>query len=62
MRRMRERKQNSKPAMLNLVSLMDIFTILVFFLMLNSSEVEVLDVSSNIKLFLAGTRDIHFCN
>ena len=50
MRRMKDRKQTSKPAMLNLVSLMDIFTILVFFLMLNSSEVEVLDVSSNIKL------------
>ena len=36
--------------MLNLVSLMDIFTILVFFLMVNSSDVEVLQTSSDIKL------------
>ena len=35
---------------LNLVSLMDIFTILVFFLMVNSSEVEVLQTNSKIKL------------
>lgn len=39
-----------KPATLNMVSLMDIFTILVFFLMLNSSEVEMLEMSSKIKL------------
>ena len=32
------------------MSLMDIFTILVFFLMVNSSEVEVLQTSSKIKL------------
>jgi biopolymer transport protein ExbD len=43
-------KKHRKPASLNLVSLMDIFTILVFFLMVNSSEVEVLDTSSKIKL------------
>ena len=35
---------------LNLVSLMDIFTILVFFLMINSSDVEVLQTSSDVKL------------
>ncbi len=46
----RKSRKNVKPAMLNLVSLMDIFTILVFFLMLNSSEVEMLETSSNIKL------------
>ena len=46
----RERQKKAKPATLNLVSLMDIFTILVFFLMVNSSDVEVLEASSNIKL------------
>lgn len=35
---------------LNLVSLMDIFTILVFFLLVNSGEVEVLQTDKNIKL------------
>ena len=39
-----------KTAALNLVSLMDIFTILVFFLMVNSSEVEVLQNNSKIEL------------
>ena len=43
-------KKSRKFAGLNLVSLMDIFTILVFFLMVNSSEVEVLQTSSKIKL------------
>ena len=43
-------KKRTKGASLNLVSLMDIFTILVFFLMVNSSEVEVLQTSSNIVL------------
>ncbi|MEM1436886.1 MAG: biopolymer transporter ExbD [Pseudomonadota bacterium] len=46
----REKQQKRKSAPLNLVSLMDIFTILVFFLMVNSSEVEVLQTSSDIKL------------
>ncbi|WP_317932543.1 biopolymer transporter ExbD [Halioxenophilus sp. WMMB6] len=35
---------------LNLVSLMDIFTILVFFLLVNSSDVEVLQTNDAIKL------------
>ena len=35
---------------LNLVSLMDIFTILVFFLLVNSSDVEVLSADKDIKL------------
>lgn len=48
--RARRQKQKKKTAALNLVSLMDIFTILVFFLMVNSSEVEVLQTSSDIKL------------
>ena len=43
-------KKHAKSASLNLVSLMDIFTILVFFLMVNSSEVEVLQTNSKIKL------------
>jgi biopolymer transport protein TolR len=43
-------KKHRKGATLNLVSLMDIFTILVFFLMANSSEVEVLQTNSKIKL------------
>jgi len=46
----RKRQKNAKPATLNLVSLMDIFTILVFFLMVNSSDVEVLEMEANIKL------------
>ena len=49
-KRRRERQKKGKVAALNLVSLMDIFTILVFFLMVNSSEVEVLQTSSKIKL------------
>ncbi|MEM9624213.1 MAG: biopolymer transporter ExbD [Pseudomonadota bacterium] len=48
--RRRQRQKKGKAAGLNLVSLMDIFTILVFFLMVNSSEVEVLQSSSKIKL------------
>jgi len=43
-------KKHGKGGSLNLVSLMDIFTILVFFLMVNSSEVEVLQTSSEIEL------------
>jgi biopolymer transport protein ExbD len=49
-RRRRNKQKRGKVAALNLVSLMDIFTILVFFLMVNSSEVEVLQTSSKIKL------------
>lgn len=43
----RRLKQGSK---LNLVSLMDIFTILVFFLLVNSGDVEVLQTDKSIKL------------
>lgn len=43
-------KKHGRSAGLNLVALMDIFTILVFFLMVNSSEVEVLQSNSKIKL------------
>lgn len=43
------RRMQGSPK-LNLVSLMDIFTILVFFLMVNSGDVEVLQSDKNIKL------------
>lgn len=39
-----------KPARLHLVSLMDIFTILVFFLLINSGDAEILKVSKHIDL------------
>lgn len=40
----------SQVSKLNLVSLMDIFTILVFFLLVNSGDVEVLQADKSIKL------------
>lgn len=40
-RMQRNHKRNNKAGGLNLTALMDIFTILVFFLMVNQSEVEV---------------------
>lgn len=43
-------KRNTRSGTLNLVSLMDIFTILVFFLLVNSSEVETLPKSENLQL------------
>ena len=46
----RHHKRTKKQPGLNLVSLMDIFTILVFFLLVNSSEVEVLQSNKDIKL------------
>ncbi len=42
--------RNKGTAMLNLVSLMDIFTILVFFLLVNSSNVETLPNVKNLQL------------
>lgn len=45
----RHKRAKSQPK-LNLVSLMDIFTILVFFLLVNSSDVEVLQNNKSIKL------------
>ena len=50
--RMDQRHKRSKKASvaLNLVSLMDIFTILVFFLLVNSSDVEVLPNTKDIQL------------
>jgi biopolymer transport protein ExbD len=50
-KRMQKRHNRAKRAgELNLVSMMDIFTILVFFLLVNSSDVEVLPSSSDIEL------------
>jgi biopolymer transport protein ExbD len=46
----RHHKRSKSQPKLNLVSLMDIFTILVFFLLVNSSEVEVLQTNKSIKL------------
>ncbi|WP_295800878.1 biopolymer transporter ExbD [uncultured Microbulbifer sp.] len=49
--KLKGRKQRRhKQTKLNLVSLMDIFTILVFFLLVNSSDVEVLQSDKTIKL------------
>ena len=48
-RRARQQKKG-KTAALNLVSLMDIFTILVFFLLVNSSDGEVLPSHKSVKL------------
>jgi biopolymer transport protein ExbD len=46
----RHHTRHKKGSGLNLVSLMDIFTILVFFLLVNSSEVEVLPNSKDVQL------------
>jgi len=46
----RHHKRNSRIPSLNLVSLMDIFTILVFFLLVNSSDGEVLPSTRNVTL------------
>lgn len=49
-RRQRHYKRMHRAGGLNLVSMMDIFTILVFFLMINSSDVKVVDQSADIQL------------
>lgn len=50
-KRMEKRHRRGKlGGALNLVSLMDIFTILVFFLLVNSSEVEVLPNAKDVQL------------
>ena len=48
--RMERHHKRAKPATLSLISLMDIFTILVFFLLVNQSEVSALDPPKNIEL------------
>ncbi len=50
-RRIRRMARNRKPfAKMNLTSLMDVFTILVFFLLVNSATTEVLESPKQIKL------------
>jgi len=49
-RMQRHQRRTSNAASLNLVSLMDIFTILVFFLMVNSSDVKVLQQDKSVVL------------
>jgi len=49
-RKARHHKRLGKTSKLNLVALMDIFTILVFFLMVNQSEVRVLQNTKELKL------------
>lgn len=49
-RRQRHYQRMHKGGGLNLVSMMDIFTILVFFLMINSSDVKVVDQTPDIHL------------
>lgn len=46
----RHHARNRKPAGLHLVSLMDIFTILVFFLLVNSADVQTLEPPKTLKL------------
>ncbi|MFK7895775.1 MAG: ExbD/TolR family protein [Myxococcota bacterium] len=50
-RRMNRMSRNrKKPPKMNLTSLMDVFTILVFFLLVNSANTEVLETPKQIKL------------
>lgn len=49
-KRMARHHQRSKPAALSLVSLMDIFTILVFFLLVNSAEIQTLEPPKSLTL------------
>lgn len=49
MKRMARASKQRKPS-LNLVSLMDVFTILVFFLLVNSSSSDVMEQPKNVKL------------
>ncbi|KZY29524.1 MULTISPECIES: biopolymer transporter ExbD [unclassified Oleiphilus] len=52
-RMQRHYRRMHKTGGLNLVSLMDIFTILVFFLMVNSSDVKVLQQDKSVELPLS---------
>jgi biopolymer transport protein ExbD len=49
-KRMKRHHARNRPAMLSLVSLMDIFTILVFFLLVNSAEVKSLEPPKAVTL------------
>jgi len=49
-RKSARKTQRRRPTTLNLIALMDIFTILVFFLMVNQSDVEVIPTQTLVKL------------
>ena len=49
-RMQRHHKRNKQPASLNMVSLMDIFTILVFFLLVSATDQESIPTMKDIKL------------
>ncbi len=49
-KRMARHHGRKKPASLSLVSLMDIFTILVFFLLVNSAEIQTLEPPKSLSL------------
>ncbi len=49
-KRMARHHGRKKPASLSLVSLMDIFTILVFFLLVNSAEIQTLESPKSLSL------------
>lgn len=49
-KRMARHHARTKPAALSLVSLMDIFTILVFFLLVNSAEIQTLEPPKSLSL------------
>ncbi|MGQ0430104.1 MAG: ExbD/TolR family protein [Gammaproteobacteria bacterium] len=49
-KRMARHHERQKPAALSLVSLMDIFTILVFFLLVNSAEIQTLEPPRSLTL------------
>jgi biopolymer transport protein TolR len=53
----RHYKRMDQSGGLNLVSLMDIFTILVFFLMVNSSDVKVLQQDKSIELPISSAKE-----
>lgn len=49
-RRQRKQARQRKGMTLNIISLIDIFTVLVFFLLLNSTELELLPESKDVRL------------
>ncbi len=61
-RKARHHKRLRQGSKLNLVALMDIFTILVFFLMVNQSEVRVLQNTKELKLPVSIAEQLPFEN
>ncbi|MEH6451660.1 MAG: biopolymer transporter ExbD [Psychromonas sp.] len=54
----RHRAKMKKTSKLSLVSLMDIFTILVFFLMMNASDVQVLQNNKELQLPVSVSKEV----